>query len=187
MSPQPRPGPSAASSRPRKEAVKFSTLENPPRANLLPPAALLSLLCLAFLCLVFVCFRHTEWIVKARKKMWKMVKEQGIKLSDQFEEFKFNRQRRIKLFDDDEDDDGEEGHHAANLGGGASGATTSTDGLHSLNLSSHHHQHQQQPQIQSQIQSQIQARLLGPDRRDDSLEELDDEDNEVLPQVVYSK
>ncbi|KAA1103517.1 hypothetical protein PGT21_020255 [Puccinia graminis f. sp. tritici] len=169
MSPYPQPLPGPSTSNRKKEAVKFSTLDHPPRANLLPPAALLSLLCLAFLCLLFVCFRHTEWIVKARKKVWTLLKEQANKLSDQFEEFKFNRQRRIKLLDDDDDDGQEEGEGRAPTMGSGGGSRLSSN-LQSLNLSHHHRES-----------------AIDPLTLTEQDEEEEDEDNEVLPQVLYSK
>ena len=166
MSPYPQPLPGSPSTNRKKETVKFSTLDHPPRANLLPPAALLSLLCLAFLCLLFVCFRHTEWIVKARRKIWKLLHDQAIKLSDQFEEFKYNRQRRIKLLEEEDEIDptGGPGH--------GSRQASDVDRLQSLSLSHHHRE--------------LGARLLTVPDPDDEDEE-EDEDNEVLPQVLYSK
>ncbi|KAH9442504.1 hypothetical protein MJO28_015447 [Puccinia striiformis f. sp. tritici] len=177
--PPPSAGPSSSSTTTssgsrKKESVKFSTLDHPPRANLLPPAALLSLLSLAFLCLVFVCFRHTEWIVKARRKIWKLVRDQATKISDQIAEYQYNRQgmRRIKLLTDQEEEqqqqDQEQGRGTNSLG-----RPRNLHQDHSLNLASHHHQ----------------SRILGASNHQSSdmnahldTEMFDeDEDNEVLP------
>ncbi|KAI9627867.1 hypothetical protein KEM48_011942 [Puccinia striiformis f. sp. tritici PST-130] len=122
--PPPSPGPSSSSTTTssgsrKKESVKFSTLDHPP---------------------LFVCFRHTEWIVKARRKIWKLVRDQATKISDQIAEYKYNRQgmRRIKLLTDQEEDEQEseeQGRGTTSLGRPRNHYQD-----HSLNLASHHHQ-----------------------------------------------
>ncbi|POW13229.1 hypothetical protein PSTT_03948 [Puccinia striiformis] len=159
--PPPSAGPSSSSTTTssgsrKKESVKFSTLDHPPRANLLPPAALLSLLSLAFLCLVFVCFRHTEWIVKARRKIWKLVRDQATKISDQIAEYKEDEQ------------DQEQGRGTNSLG-----RPRNLHQDHSLNLASHHHQ--------SRILGASNHQSSDMNAHLDTEMFDEDEDNEVLP------
>lgn len=136
-----------------KQAVKFSTLDHPPRAHLLPPAALLSLLCLAFLCLLFVCFRHTELIIKLRSKLSDLIRSQYSSLLGWIEDSRLNRQeRRIRLIESAENEAEE---------------TDLTD--RSFLSTRHHHPHHHSLHPHSLIDQDLDP------------EDEFEEDNEVLP------